>query len=58
MSEKALFQRTLRQGRRQMARNTVAICATGPLQYLAITGKVVAMEKVSVNDTQNPKVFC
>ena len=41
-----------------MARNTVAICATGPLQYLAITGKVVAMEKVSFNDTQNPNVFC
>ena len=58
MSEKALFQRTLRQGRRQMARNTVAIRATGPLQYLAITGKVVAMEKVSFSDKQIPKVFC
>ena len=27
-----------------------------PLQYLLITEKVAAMEKVSFSDTQNPKV--
>ena len=31
---------------------------TGPLQYLSITVKVVAMEKVSFSDTQNPKTVC
>ena len=41
-----------------MGRNTVAICVTGPLQYLSITVKLVAMEKVSFSDRQNPKVFC
>ena len=29
-----------------------------PLQYLLITGNVVALEKVSFSDTQNPKVVC
>ena len=29
-----------------------------PLQYLLITVKVVAMEKVSFGDTQNPKAVC
>ena len=38
-----------------MARNTVAVWITAPLQYLLITLKVVALEKVSFNDTQNPK---
>ena len=28
------------------------------LQYLLITVKVVALEKVSFSDTQNPKVVC
>ena len=31
---------------------------TGPLQYLSITVNVVAMEKVSFSDTQNPKTVC
>ena len=53
-----MCQRTLRKATRQMGRNTVAICATGPLQYWAMTGKVVAMEKVSFSDKQIPKVFC
>ena len=30
---------------------------TGPLQYLEINVKVVAMEKVSFSETQNSKVF-
>ena len=29
-----------------------------PLQYLLITVKVVALEKVSFSDTQNPKAVC
>ena len=29
-----------------------------PLQYLLITVKVVALEKVSFSDTQNPKALC
>ena len=29
-----------------------------PLQYLLITVKVVALEKVSFSDTENPKGVC
>ena len=42
-----MFQRTLRQTTRHMGRNTVAISIAGPLQYLLMTLKVVALEKVS-----------
>ena len=38
--------------------NTVVIIMTALFQYLLITGKVVAMEKVSISDTQNLKVVC
>ena len=31
---------------------------TAPLQYLLITLKVVALEKVSFSDTQNPETVC
>ena len=31
---------------------------TAPLQYLLITVKVVALEKFSFSDTQNPKAVC
>ena len=41
-----------------MYRNTVAIGMAAPLQYLLITLKVVALEKVSFSDTQNPKTVC
>ena len=41
-----------------MGRNTVAIGRAAPLQYLLITVKVVALEKVSFSDTQNPKGVC
>ena len=58
MSEKAVFQRTLRQTTRQMGRNTVALLMAEPLQYLLITVKVVALEKVSFSDTQNHKAVC
>ena len=38
-----------------MGQNTVAIWMAASLQYLLITVKVVALEKVSFSDTQNPK---
>ena len=53
--QKAVFQRTLRQTIRKMCRNTIAIWMTARLQYLLITVKVVAFEKVSFSDTQNSK---
>ena len=37
-----------------MGRNTVAIWIAAPLQYLLITVKVVALEKVCFSDTENP----
>ena len=40
-----------------MGQNTVVICMAAPLQYLLMTVKVVALEKVSFSDTQNPKSF-
>ena len=46
---------TLRQATKEMGQNTVAIWMEAPLQYLLITVKVVALEKVSFSDTQNPK---
>ena len=53
-----MFQRTLRETTKQMGRNTVAISTAEPLQYLLITVKVVALEKVSFSDKQNPKAVC
>ena len=41
-----------------MGRKTVAISMVEPLKYLLITVKVVALEKVSFSDTQNPKAVC
>ena len=38
-----------------MGRNTVALWMAEPLQYLLITVKVVALEKVCFSDKQNPK---
>ena len=53
-----MFQRTLRETTKQMGRNTVAISIAETLQYLLITVKEVALEKVSFSDTQNPKTVC
>ena len=53
-----MFQRTLRETARQIRRNTVAILISEPLQYLLITVKVAALEKLSFTDTQNPKSVC
>ena len=55
MSEKAVFQRTLRQRTQEMSRNTVAILMTALFQYLLITLQVVALEEVSFSDRQTPK---
>ena len=41
-----------------MGQNTVAILMAAPLQYLLITLKVLALEKASFSDTQNPKAVC
>ena len=41
-----------------MGPNTFAISMAEPLQYLLSTVKVVALEKVSCSDTENPKAFC
>ena len=41
-----------------MGQHSVAILMAAPLQYQLNTVKVVAFEKVSFSDTQNPKVVC
>ena len=41
-----------------MGQNTIAILIAAHLHYLLITVKVVALEKVSFSDTQNPKAVC
>ena len=41
-----------------MGQQTVAAWMAEPLQYLLITMKVAAFEKVSFSDTQNPKAAC
>ena len=43
-----MFQKTLRQTTRQIGPNTSGIWIRAPLQYLLITVKVVALEKVSL----------
>ena len=55
---KDVFQRTLRKRTLQMGRKTVAIWMAASLQYLLITVKVAALEKVSFSDTKNPKTLC
>ena len=50
-----MFQRTLRETTWQMGRNFVPISIAAPLQYLLITVKVLALQKLSFSDTQNPK---
>ena len=50
-----MLPRTLRQNTRKMGRNTAAILIAGSLEYLLINVNVVALENVSLSDTQNPK---
>ena len=52
-----MFQRTLRQTTWQMGRNIFVILMAAPLQYLLNTLMVVALEKVSFSNTQNPETF-
>ena len=49
---------TLTQRIWQIGRNNVSIRMAAPLQNLSITLKVVALEKVSFGDTQNPHTVC
>ena len=53
-----MFQSTLRQTTRKMVPDTLAIWMTAPSQSLLNAAKVLALEKVSFNDTKNPKAFC
>ena len=53
-----MFHRILRETTRQMGPKTFAISMAEPLQYLLITVKILALEKVSFSDTQNPKAVC
>ena len=41
-----------------MGENIVAITMAALLQYLLISVKVVALEKLSFSDTQNPQTIC
>ena len=41
-----------------MGQNAVGIWMTAHLEYILITVKVVALEKVSFSNTQNPKSVC
>ena len=41
-----------------MVQDTVAITMAAYLQYLLITMKLIALEKISFSDTQNPKTVC
>ena len=41
-----------------MGRNTVAIRMEAPLPHFSTTVKVVACEKISFSETQNPKDVC
>ena len=49
---------TLGQTTGQMGQNTVSILIAAHFQYLWITVNVVALEKVSFSDKQNPKTVC
>ena len=50
-----MFQGTLTETTRQMGRNFIPVSMAAPLQYLLITLKVLALQKVSFSDTQDPK---
>ena len=51
-----MLEKILRQTLKEMGQHTVAISMAALLQYQLITGKVVALEKVSFSDTENLKV--
>ena len=49
---------TLGQTTGQMGQNTVSFLIAAHFQYLLITVNVVALEKVSFSDKENPKAVC
>ena len=51
-----MLEGSLREITWQMGRNFVPISMAAPLQYLLITVKVVALQKLSFGETQNPKI--
>ena len=53
-----MLERTLRKTTPQMVQDTVAILMAAHLQYYLITVKVVALEKLSFSDRQNPMAVC
>ena len=53
-----MFHKTLTETTRKVGRNTVAMWMAAPLPYLLITDKEVAVEIVSLSDTQNSKAVC
>ena len=53
-----MFHGTIRKATRQMSPKSLAMCMTATLQELLITVEVVKLEKLSFNDTQNPKTVC
>ena len=53
-----MFQTTLGQTTQQMGQHTVATWMAAHLHYLLITVKIIALEKFSFSDTQNPKSLC
>ena len=55
--QKAVFQRTVRETTWQMGRNFVPISMAASLHDLLDTLMVVALEKVSFSNTQNPEAF-
>ena len=55
MSQKPCFRGHLDRKDGKIGWNTGAIWMAEPLQYLLITVKVVALEKISFSNIQNPK---
>ena len=53
-----MFHRTLGQATEQMGQHTVPIWMAAHLHYLLITVKIIALEKFSFSDTENPKSVC
>ena len=55
MSKKSCFRGPLDRQQGKWVETPLSILMAGPLKYLLITVNVVGLEKVSFNDTQNPK---
>ena len=55
MSKKSCIRGPLDRQQGKWVETPLSILMAGPLKYLLITVNVVGLEKVSFNDTQNPK---